>query len=188
MKATGEVDKDGLLNKSIRESVEADKATLSTLKTNLDLLGTVGDSKSVGDATDTQTKGTAANDGSLRNLYRALKEIVNIATTSAGVKPLEAGNITLNSGNQDGAKILPTTGNPDANSAGKAAAILASVSGNEMLASIVVSQENHVKAVGTASGTTIPLEFAMGGTNTELNKAEAKAAAVSRRDSITIVS
>ncbi|ETZ17270.1 Variable major outer membrane lipoprotein [Borrelia duttonii CR2A] len=70
-----------------------------------------------------------------------MQEIVKVATDLC-VKALEAGTMTLQANgradNKDGAKILATSdNNPVAQDAGKASAILASVGGEEMLASII---------------------------------------------------
>ncbi|UPA11364.1 variable large family protein (plasmid) [Borrelia parkeri] len=180
-KSETELDK-GDLSKAIRSAVDAAKATLSTLKTHLDSLGTIGDDNVVGDAA-TNTQGTTPADVELKKALKALQEIVKSAKEK-GVKEPEAGDTAVKVGangtdNKDGAKILATDSAAAATDAGKAAAILATVSGNEMLASIVNSTEGDVKVVAAAATeNTTPLEFAKGGNGANLAKDTAKAAAV----------
>ncbi len=91
--------------------------------------------------------------------------------------------------NKDGVKILATSaGKPAAGDIGKAAAILTTVSGKEMLASIVKSNEGDAVLGAAADANTSAMSFAKGGTAANLAKEEAKAGAVSGRDSITIIS
>ncbi|WP_330730476.1 variable large family protein [Borrelia turicatae] len=177
-----ELDKGGLLNKSIKEAVDTAKATLSTLKTYLDSLGQVGDSNLVGDAA-TNTQGTTPTDVELKKAFNSLKEIVKAATDS-GVTALKAGITTLqaNGGadNKDGAKILATSGNnPAATDVAKASAILATVSGEEILASIVASQEDDQALGVAADANTTALKFAKGGNGAHLAQDAALASAVS---------
>ncbi|AFI32201.1 variable large family protein [Borrelia crocidurae] len=181
-KAPADVDKDGLLNKTIKEAVDESKKVLSTLKGHLGSLGQVGDSNVVGYAHNAQGQGTAPNDEQLKAMFNALKGIVDIAIHS-GVKALKIGATTLTvdggADNKDGAKILATQNNPDADVAGKAAAILASVSGEEMLEAIVSSKENDVALTDNASAMTTAMNFAKGGQASHLaHTTDAKAAAV----------
>ncbi|AFI32062.1 Borrelia lipoprotein-containing protein (plasmid) [Borrelia crocidurae str. Achema] len=146
-------------------------------------MGKVGDASVVGDAAS-DTQGTIPADNELKKAFKALQEIVKIAT-DIGVQGLKAGATTLkvnNADNKDGAKILATSGasKPAAGDAGKAALILASVSGEEMLASIVSSQEGDAALAANAKADTSAIEFAKGGTADHLSGADtAKAAAVS---------
>ncbi|ETZ17171.1 Variable major outer membrane lipoprotein [Borrelia duttonii CR2A] len=114
----------------------------------------------VGDVVTNASQGVAAADGGLKKAYKALKGIVEIATGS-GVKELQAGSTTLQAtggvDNKEGVKILATDGtggNPAATDAGKAAAILATVSGEKILASIVKSGGDDAVLSGNASGDT----------------------------------
>ncbi|WP_434757143.1 variable large family protein (plasmid) [Borrelia puertoricensis] len=181
-KSETELDKDGI-NKIIRSAVDAAKATLSTLKIHLESLGTVGDSKSVGDAETTAKQGTASDATELKKAYNSLKGMVDIAT-NLGVQELKAGTTTLsidNVDNKDGAKILGTDSAATATDVSKAAVILSAVSGEEILKSIIESQENDA-VVGVSSNAdvnTSALKFAKGGTNNHVSNANTpKAAAV----------
>ncbi|UPA11589.1 variable large family protein (plasmid) [Borrelia parkeri] len=179
-----DVDKGGL-NKVIKEAVDTAKTTLSTLKGHLESLGQVGDSNLVGDAASAAGQGTTPDDVELKKAYNALKEIVK-AATDVGVQALKEGTTTLqaNGGadNKDGAKILATSGgNPAAGDVAKAAVILAAVSGEEILKSIIESQENDAVAgvSSNADVNTSALKFAKGGTNNHVSNAHTpKAAAV----------
>ncbi|UPA17529.1 variable large family protein (plasmid) [Borrelia coriaceae] len=171
---------------AIREAVDTAKKTLETLKGHLESLKSIGDSNKVGCAATGDTQGVSANPGELKNIFKALREIVELAKVSGVIKALDAGNTTLKVGgvgvdNKDGAKILSTNGGATQNAPAKAAAILASVSGGEMLASIVGSQEGDADTgvSGNADGSTSALKFAKGGTAGNLaNSENAKAAAV----------
>ncbi|UPA19327.1 variable large family protein [Borrelia puertoricensis] len=175
-----ELDKVGI-NKIIRSAVDTAKATLITLKTHLDSLKDIGDANKVVEVTS-QQNGAAANTDKLKTVYNSLKGIVDIAKTE-GVEGLKKSEVTLASNSigveaKDGAKVL-TTGAAGAAVGDKAAAIVAAVRGDEMLASIVASQEGDVKAVTEdVKAETTPLEFAKGGTADHLAKEAAKAAAV----------
>ncbi|WP_241766234.1 variable large family protein, partial [Borrelia crocidurae] len=128
---------------AIREAVDAAKGVLDTLKGHLESLGKVGDASIVGDAVTSAAAGTAADGDALKKAYSALKEIVKLAK-GVGVLEPKAGIVSVkvgNADNKDGAKILSTNGAATATDASKAALILASVSGEEMLSSIVNSQE-----------------------------------------------
>ncbi|ATQ19215.1 variable large family protein (plasmid) [Borrelia miyamotoi] len=169
-------------SQEIRGAIDDAKATLSKLKGHVESLGQVGDSNVVGYANNVQGTGTAPDDVQLKEMFRALKGIVEIAT-DVGVKALEAGTTTLsidNVDNKDGAKILATSGgNPTATDAGKAAIILAAVSGEEILKSIIESQESDAALSANADENTTSLKFAKGGSDAHLsNSANPKASAV----------
>ncbi|WP_051410764.1 variable large family protein [Borrelia duttonii] len=173
---------DSSKSQEIRGAVDEAKATLSKLKGHVESLGQVGDTNVVGYANNVQGTGTAPDDAQLKEMFRALKGIVKIAT-DVGVKALEAGATTLTVNgvdNKDGAKILATSGgNPAATDAGKAAIILAAVSGEEILKSIIESQESDAALTANADGNTNSLKFAKGGSDAHLsNSANPKAAAV----------
>ncbi|QFP42548.1 hypothetical protein F9Y90_05475 (plasmid) [Borrelia miyamotoi] len=179
VKAEGENSKDGLLKKAIREAVDTAKKVLSTLKGHVESLGTVGDSKPVGDAETSAKQGVAADDGALKKALKALQEIVKLAT-DAGVKALKAGTTTLsidNVDNKDGAKILGTDSAAAAADVSKAAVILSAVSGEEVLASIVASKESDAALSANADGNTTSLAFAKGGTNNHVANANTPKAA-----------
>ncbi|WP_197017832.1 variable large family protein, partial [Borrelia duttonii] len=89
-KSEAGVDKSGSSKNIIKEVINSAKGVLGTLKGYLESLGTVGDSKPVGDAETTAKQGTAANQDELKKAYNAFKGIVELATNS-GVKALEAG-------------------------------------------------------------------------------------------------
>ncbi|WP_330730626.1 variable large family protein [Borrelia turicatae] len=178
-----DVDEGGLLNKVIKESVEAAKEVLGVLKTNVDSLKDVGDSNLVGWAASDK-EGTAADVTELKKAYNAFKGIVETADKE-GVTKSGAGNTTVKVGsanNKDGAKILAidSAGKPAAGDVAKAAAILASVSGEEILASIVNSTEGDADTGvgGQATSNTSAVAFAKGGNGANLAQDAAKAAAV----------
>ncbi|WP_434757428.1 variable large family protein (plasmid) [Borrelia puertoricensis] len=179
-KSETDLDKGGI-NKIIKESVDTAKATLITLKTHLNSLKDIGDSNKVGDAASSAGQGTTPDDAELKKAYNALRGIVDTATTE-GVPELKAGVAALNVtgvDNKDGAKVLSTNEASTAGDAGKAAAILATVSGEEILASIVASKESDAQLSANADGNTSALKFARGGSNAHLaGSANAKAAAV----------
>ncbi len=182
-KASVDVDKEGVLNKGIRAAVDTAKATLSILKGHLESLKGIGDSKLVG-WTESDKEGTAASQVELKKAYNALKGIVDTAGKEGVAKP-EAGNTTVKVGsanNKDGAKILAidSAGKPAAGDISKAAAILASVSGKEMLASIVKSTEGDADTGvgGQATANTSAVAFAKGGNGANLSQDASKAAAV----------
>ncbi|UPA11493.1 variable large family protein (plasmid) [Borrelia parkeri] len=181
-KSEGEGDKDEPIAVAIRSAVDTAKTTLNTLKGHLESLGQVGDSKPVGDAETTAKQGTAADATELKKAFNSLKEIVKAATDS-GVQELKAGTTTLsidNVDNKDGAKILGTDSAAAAD-VSKAAVILAAVSGEEILKSIIESQENDAVAgvSSNADVNTSALKFAKGGTNNHVSNAHTpKAAAV----------
>ncbi|WP_434757139.1 variable large family protein (plasmid) [Borrelia puertoricensis] len=181
-KAETGIGKSDSSNKSIREAVNTAKEVLSTLKEHVESLGTVGDSNLVGDAEISAKQGVAADDGALKKVYNALKEIVKLATV-AGVKALEVGTTTLSIdsvSNKEGAKILATsTAGAAAGDVAKAAIILTAVSGEEMLDSIVKSGESDAALSNNADGTTTAMSFARGGQAAHLAGADTpKAAAV----------
>ncbi|WP_051373837.1 variable large family protein [Borrelia hispanica] len=173
---------DSSKSQEIRGAVDEAKATLSKLKGHVESLGQVGDTNVVGYANNVQGTGTAPDDAQLKEMFRALKGIVKIAT-DVGVRALEAGATTLTVNgvdNKDGAKILATSGgNPAATDAGKAAIILAAVSGEEILKSIIESQESDAALTANADENTTSLKFAKGGSDAHLAGANTpKAAAV----------
>ncbi|AFI32058.1 Vlp protein, alpha subfamily (plasmid) [Borrelia crocidurae str. Achema] len=180
-KASADVDKEGILNKGIRAAVDTAKTTLSKLKGHLESLKGIGDDNVVGEAAS-NAQGVASAELELKKAYKALKGIVDTAVKE-GVKNPEAGDTAVKIGNgtdnKDGAKVLATDQKPEAGDVGKAAAILTTVSGKAMLASIVKSTEDKVtKILNDASASTTPLEFAVGGDKDKLAKDVAKAAAV----------
>ncbi|ABF82172.1 variable large family protein [Borrelia hermsii] len=176
------IEKNDASKNPIRSAVNAAKKTLEALKGYLDSLGTVGDSNPVGWASN-NAQGAAVDEAELKKAYKALKGIMDTAE-GAGVARPEVGNIAVKVGNgtdnKDGAKILATDGAAAVGDAGKAAAILTTVSGKEMLASIVNSTEDKaVKITGNVTVETTPLEFAVGGNGAHLSQnANSKAAAV----------
>ncbi|AMR76083.1 Variable large protein A70 (plasmid) [Borrelia hermsii] len=180
-KQSGKEGNESELNKSI----DSAKGVLESLKINVESLKGIGDVNVVGHAHNAQGVGTAAADVELKKSLKALQEIVK-AAKGAGVPEPKGGNTTLKVGdadNKEGAKILSTSGNnPGAGDAGKAAAILATVSGNEMLDSIVKSKEGDADTGvgGNADGDTSAVSFAKGGSSNNLSNADTpKAAAVS---------
>ncbi|UPA14078.1 variable large family protein [Borrelia turicatae] len=186
VKSNTDVEKDGSIVIAIRSAVNSAKDTLNTLKGHLDSLKDMGDAnQKVGEAAsgDAAAQGIKPADGALKNVYKALKGIVDTADKE-GVERPKAGDTALNVtgvDNKDGAKILSTNaaGNPVVGDVSKAAAILATVSGEEMLASIVVSQEHDAELGAGANGNITAVSFAKGGNNDgNLANAAAKAAAV----------
>ncbi|AHH11260.1 variable large family protein (plasmid) [Borrelia coriaceae] len=177
---------DGPMALAIRSAVDTAKEVLGTLKGHLDSLGTVGDSKPVGDVETSAKKGVSTDDSALKNVYNALKGIVEIAKTQQ-VKDLISSNVTLKKTSigvdaKDGAKILGTDQAPGTEVGSKAALIVSAVSGEEMLESIVVSKESDA-TTGVASNAddgTSALAFAKGGQRDRVGggSGDAKAAAV----------
>ncbi|WP_084543149.1 variable large family protein [Borrelia hispanica] len=185
-KASADVDKEGILNKGIRAAVDTAKTTLSTLKGHLESLKGIGDGNVVGEANNAQGAGTAPDDVQLKAIFNGLKGIVEVAE-KGGVEKPKAGGTALKVGNngtdnKDGAKILATSGgNPGVQDAGKAAAILASIRGEEMLGAIVGSEESDAGTgvSNNADGSTSALKFAKGGTVDHVSHSDqSKAAAV----------
>ncbi|ATQ16729.1 variable large family protein (plasmid) [Borrelia miyamotoi] len=180
-KAETGIDKNYSSKNLIKEAVEVTKGVLATLKGHLESLGQVGDSNLVGDAA-TDDKGVTAGTDALKGAFKALKGIIDIAE-GAGVAKPKAGSTAVklsNADNKDGAKILATDNKAGVNDVGKAAVILASVSGEEILASIVESTENKAVKVSTnVTASTTPLEFALGGNGAHLAQDAALASAVS---------
>ncbi|WP_434757297.1 variable large family protein [Borrelia puertoricensis] len=180
-KSETELDK-GELNKIIRSAVDSAKSILNTLKTHLDSLKDIGDAKPVGEAAS-NAQGTAPTDVELKKAYNALKGIVE-ESGKVGVPKPEAGNVAVkvgNADNKDGVKVLAAGANAGAAVGDKAAAIVAAVSGEEILASIVKSQESDADAALAVDATaqTTALKFAKGGSADNLsNSANSKAAAV----------
>ncbi|UPA19131.1 variable large family protein (plasmid) [Borrelia puertoricensis] len=187
VKTTAGSDKDSLLNKVIKESVDSAKATLNTLKTHLDSLKDIGDAnnKVVGEVASQQS-GVAASTDELKIALKALQGIVNTAKTQQ-VKELNTSSVTLASNSigvdaKDGAKVLTAGDNAGAAAGDKAALIVSSVSGEEILAAIVKSVEGD--ATGTIGGNvnqdTSALKFARGGATADhLAQDAALASAVS---------
>ncbi|AFI32129.1 variable large family protein [Borrelia crocidurae] len=182
VKVSADVDKEGVLNKGIREAVDAAKITLKTLRGHLESLKGIGDGNKVVDVVDNQ-QGVAANIAELKKAYKALKGIVGVAK-GEGVKEAGASDVTLGQASigvdaKNGAKVL-ATGAAGAAVGEKAALIVSSVRGEEMLASIVKSTEEKAVAISAAAGeNTTPLEFAVGGTAEHVsNSDQVKAGAV----------
>ncbi|BCR21442.1 variable large family protein [Borrelia sp. HM] len=184
VKAATDGDKDSLLNKSIREAVEAAKTTLNTLKTHLeDLKGIGNDGEKVGVAANngSDKEGTGADGEELNKVLKAFKGIVDEAgKVDVVVKPV-VGTSTLNNGTDNittRAKILATNsgGNKPTNTdPAKAAAILEAVSGKAMLASIIASKENDPQIAGSgADGNTTAMSFARGNSVTTAAQNSAK--------------
>ncbi|WP_051373843.1 variable large family protein [Borrelia hispanica] len=186
VKVSADVDKEGLLNKGIREAVDAAKITLSTLRGCVESLAKIGDSEKVGDAAS-NAQGTTPADDELKKAFKAFQGVVEIAKKEGVLEP-EVGNTAVKVGNngtdnKDGVKILATVvGNKPGNQdAVKAAAILTTVSGSEMLASIVKSNEGDAVLGGSApDAQTTAMSFAKGGTtgNNLAQNVTLKAAAV----------
>ncbi|AHH07524.1 Variable major outer membrane lipoprotein (plasmid) [Borrelia crocidurae DOU] len=181
-KASADVDKEGILNKGIRAAVDTAKTTLNILKGHLESLKGIGGDKKVIDVAKNQN-GVAADKDVLKVVYKALKGMVEVAKGEKVKEPI-ASDVTLAQASigvdaKDGAKILAT------DAAGvavgeKAALIVSSVRGEEMLASIVNSTEGDVKELGAAADVnTTPLGFAVGGTAANVANAASKAGAVS---------
>ncbi|AFI32081.1 variable large family protein [Borrelia crocidurae] len=181
VKSEANVDKDVLLSKAIKEVVNAAKTTLNKLKENLESLKDIGDAnQKVGVATS-NSQGAKPDDGELKKAYKAFKGIVEEAG-KVGVEKLEVGNTTLNNAkdNKEGAKILSTNDSDKPSSAddsGKAAAILLTVSGKEMLASIVESKEGDQALSVNADGSTTAMSFARGTNGNHLGQAHTPKAA-----------
>ncbi|UPA15764.1 variable large family protein (plasmid) [Borrelia turicatae] len=181
VKSTADVDKNDASKNSIRVAIDAAKTILITLKGYLDSLKGTGDANKVGEAA-TNAAGTAAADAELKAFFKALKGIVDTATTEGVAKP-KAGDIAVKVGNgtdnKDGAKILGTDLAATAGDSSKAAAILSTVSDEEMLASIVASKEGDAALVANATAQTSAISFAKGGNVAHLAGADStKAAAV----------
>ncbi|UPA17140.1 variable large family protein (plasmid) [Borrelia coriaceae] len=169
---------------NLNKAIEKAKQMFEKLKGCIASLESIGDNSKVGEVGSTSQQGEAANESALRKAYDALKGIVDIAMET-GVKELKKSNLVLDqrsiggSGNpENGAKVL-AVGAAGADSGPGAAAIVAAVIGEEILESIVKSEGKAVTISVAATADTTPLEFAMGGTNTNLNKTVAKAADVS---------
>ncbi|ACH94113.1 vlp protein, alpha subfamily (plasmid) [Borrelia duttonii Ly] len=183
-KASADVDKEGMLNKGIRAAVDSAKMTLSILKGHLESLKGIGDVNVVGEAAS-NAQGVASSADELKSVFKALKGIVDIADKE-DIEKLVAGDLAVKVGNngtdnKDGVKILATDNKAGVNDAGKAAAVLTTVSGKEILASIVKSTEGDADTgVGDqATANTSAVAFAKGGNAANLAKEAAKAAAVS---------
>ncbi|WP_025401607.1 variable large family protein [Borrelia crocidurae] len=171
VKASADVDKEGVLNKGIRAAVDTAKTTLSGLKGHLESLEGIGGDKKVIDVAKNQN-GVAASTEELKKAYKALKGIVEIATKQ-GVKEASASDVILGQASigvdaKSGAKVLTTGANAGAAVGEKAALIVSSVRGEEMLASIVNSTEDKAKKItANATAETTPLEFAVGGSTAD---------------------
>ncbi|WP_207105196.1 variable large family protein [Borrelia miyamotoi] len=186
VKATADTDKDSLLNKSIREAVNAAKAILSTLKGHLDSLKNIGDDNKVGEAASNQS-GVSADENALKVAHKALKGIVDTAKTGEVKEPI-ASNLTVAQASiggtdaKNGAKVLTAGAVAGGTSGPEAALIVSSVSGEEILAAIVKSAEGDATGTigGNADGSTSALKFARGGsTAANLAQDAALAGAVS---------
>ncbi|AHH14723.1 variable large family protein [Borrelia hermsii] len=182
VKATADADKDGLLNKTIREAVNTAKKTLEVLKGHLESLNDIGDANKVVDVTSNQ-QGVAANTDALKKVYQALKGIVTAATTEGVAEP-KRNNVAISTANvggtdaKNGAKVL-ATGAAGAAAGLEAAAIVSSVSGEEILAAIVKSGEGDAEVGAAATADTSALSFARGGQAANLAQDVALASAVS---------
>ncbi|WP_206741883.1 variable large family protein [Borrelia crocidurae] len=183
LKVSADIDKEGVLNKGIREAVDAAKITLKTLRGHLDSLKGIGDGNKVVEVANNQ-QGAAASTEELKKAYKALKGIVGVAK-GEGVKEASASSVILASNSigvdaKDGARVLAKDVNAGAASGEKAALIVSSVRGEEMLEAIVKSgEEKAVEITADATVSTTPLEFAVGGsTAAHLAKDVAKAGAV----------
>ncbi|AFI32067.1 variable large protein 7 (plasmid) [Borrelia crocidurae str. Achema] len=180
-KSETDTNKGDLSKNPIREAINVAKGILGTLKGHLESLKGIGDGTIVGEAAS-DAQGTTPADDELKKAFKSLQAIVKVAT-DVGIAKLIEGSTTLkvdNVDNKDGAKILATSaGKPEAGDAGKAAMILATVSGEEMLASIILSKESDAALNNAASGLTTAMNFARGGSAAHLAGADAaKAAAV----------
>ncbi|AHH07816.1 Variable major outer membrane lipoprotein (plasmid) [Borrelia crocidurae DOU] len=156
---------------------------LGSLKEHLESLKGVGDSNKVVEVANNQ-QGAAASTEELKKAYKALKGIVEVAKGQK-VKEPSASSVTLKQDSigvdaKDGAKVLATDAAVGAAVGEKAALIVSSVRGEEMLASIVNSTEDKaVKISNDATAETTPLEFAVGGTAAHVaNSDQVKAGAV----------
>ncbi|AFI31883.1 variable large protein 7 (plasmid) [Borrelia crocidurae str. Achema] len=183
IKASAGVDKDGVFDKAIKTAVDTAKITLSTLKGHLESLKGIGDGTIVGGAVtgDAAAVGTAGDESSLVAIIKALKLVVQVSEKE-NVGKLSESDTTLSINgidNKNGAKILATKngGNPESADVGKAAAILASVSGKEILKSIVTSKESDLELSGNADANTSAVSFAKGGTAAHLAGASTPKAA-----------
>ncbi|WP_206771682.1 variable large family protein, partial [Borrelia crocidurae] len=139
----GEESKDG--KNAIRIAVDAAKGVLSLLKTHLESLKDIGDGNKVVEVANNQ-QGASASTEELKKAYKALKGVVDTAFEAGIDKPRES-SITLANGTigvndaKNGAKVLASGAGAGAAVGEKAALIVSSVRGEEMLASIVRSTE-----------------------------------------------
>ncbi|WP_038364047.1 variable large family protein [Borrelia persica] len=180
-----DIEKDGLSNKTIRSAIDVAKGVLGTLKGHLEFLKDIGDSSLVGEVKNDNKQGVAANTDGLKKLHHALTGIIT-AAKKEGVEELKENKLTLGqaliggANPEHGAKVLGTNANPAAGDSGKAAVILASVSGEEMLDAIVKSSVSDADAElgGNADAGTSALKFAKGGQAARVAQGAAKAAAV----------
>ncbi|WP_024653607.1 variable large family protein [Borrelia persica] len=173
VKVTADIDKDGILNKTVRSAVDSAKRTLEILKGHLDSLKDIGDDNKVVEVVSNQ-QGVAANTEKLKRAYNALKGIVDTAG-GAGVDKLKESSVTLASNvigvndGKNGAKVLAAGADSGSAVGEKAALIVSAVRGEEMLASIVKSAEGD--AAGTISSDvtkdTSALKFAVGGSTAD---------------------
>ncbi|ETZ17534.1 Variable major outer membrane lipoprotein, partial [Borrelia duttonii CR2A] len=173
IKATSGVDKSDTSKNPIRVAVDVAKEVLSLLKEHLKSLKDIGDDTKVGEATSNQN-GVASAELELKKAYKALKGIVDTSVEKGVARP-KAGDIAVkvdNADNKDGAKVLAAGAN--------AGAAVASVSGEEILASIINLQEGDATGnTGQANANTSALKFAKGdSTVANLAQEAAKAAAV----------
>ncbi|AFI31953.1 variable large family protein, partial [Borrelia crocidurae] len=184
-KAMVGIDKSDESKNPIRNAVDTAKGVLSSLKTHLESLGTVGDSKPVGDSVS-NANGVSASTDELQKVYNALKGIMGIVIKEGKVKEPSASSVTLASNSigvanmKDGAKVLATDVAGGA-VGDKAATIVSSVRGEEILAAILRSSEgDSAGTIGAnATANTSAVSFARGGTAANLAQDEALAGAVS---------
>ncbi|ACH94110.1 variable large family protein [Borrelia duttonii] len=177
----GEESKDG--KNAIRIAVDAAKGILSSLKTHLESLKDIGDGNKVVEVVNNQ-QGVAASTEELKKAYKALKGIVEVAKGQKVEEP-SASDVTLAQASigadaKDGAKVLAAGADAGAAVGDKAALIVSSVRGEEMLGSIINSTEDKaVKISNDATANTTPLEFAVGSDDaSKLAKEAVKAGAV----------
>ncbi|ETZ17303.1 Variable major outer membrane lipoprotein [Borrelia duttonii CR2A] len=164
--ATSGIDKSDASKNPIRVAVEVAKGVLATLKGHLNSLKDIGDSEKVGVAVS-QNQGVASAELELKKAYNAFKGIVDTAELEGVAKP-KVGDIAVkidNANNKDGAKVLAAGANAGAAVGEKAAAIVSSVSGEEILAAIVKSEESDAAVGANATAATSALSFAKGGAN-----------------------
>ncbi|AHH11348.1 variable large family protein (plasmid) [Borrelia coriaceae] len=177
--------KGDILSRTVNKANE----TLIKLVENLSLLAKIGGDETlkIGEV-DSNKQGAQADDVELKKAYEALTGIIKAAESVSINEPkkssVELTDTGIASLQQDGAKVLASdTSNPTAGDSGKAAAIVSTVTGSEMLAEIFNSKEADAKtgiSGGQASAGTSALSFARGGQSaTNVAKAGIKPGAVS---------
>ncbi|WP_425387121.1 variable large family protein [Borrelia coriaceae] len=183
-KAAVDVDKDGLLNKSIIAAIDTAKKTLEILKGHLESLKDIGDSsQKIGEAATDQ--GKKPDEPELKKAYNALKGIVDTAKTQKVEEPKKS-DVSISAAKlggaspQDGAKVLTIDTHAGAAVGSGASTIVSAVSGKAILAAIVGSgADDPALAGGNAQASTSAVSFARGGsTATNIAKDTAKVEAV----------